>query len=236
MTSWQSETDAASVADAACRLIGVAAREAIAARGRFRLVLAGGGTPHDTYRRLADSTQDWKRWSLYYGDERCLPADDPQRNSQMVIASGLAERAGKHYPIESELGAKAAAGKYRERVKRARPFDMVLLGMGDDGHTASLFPQQRWPDKSVFAVTGAPKPPGERVTLGIRALQDCRTMLVLVAGAGKCDAVQRWRDGVDLPVARVSDIEHAIVLIDRNCLALATGQSGNGEKSIESPR
>ena len=62
---WQIEADAAAVADAACRLIGIAARDAIAERGRFRLVLAGGATPMATYRRLASSDQNWKRWSLY---------------------------------------------------------------------------------------------------------------------------------------------------------------------------
>jgi 6-phosphogluconolactonase len=110
---WRTEADAASVADAACRLIGIAASSAIAERGRFRLVLAGGSTPLETYRRLAASDQQWKKWTLYYGDERCHPADHPERNSVMVASTGLAALAGKHYPIPAELGAKAAAAKYR---------------------------------------------------------------------------------------------------------------------------
>ena len=222
---WQTEVDAAAVADAACRLIGMAARRAIAERGRFRLVLAGGATPLETYRRLACSDQTWKRWALYYGDERCLSPDDTGRNSRMVIGTGLADRVAKHYPIPAELGAKAAATRYRERIKSAQPFDMVLLGMGEDGHTASLFPGHEWPDKSVFAVRNAPKPPPERVTLGIKALQNCRSMLVLLTGEGKIDAVRRWRDGADLPVARVSDVGHALVLVERKCLEFAGGQA-----------
>jgi 6-phosphogluconolactonase len=220
--SWQSEPDAPSVADTACRLIGMAAKAAIAERGRFRLVLAGGSTPLATYARLAGSDQQWKKWTLYYGDERCYPADHPDRNSVMVEATGLPSLVGKHHPIPTELGGKPAAAKYRERIAAAMPFDMVLLGMGADGHTASLFPATKWPDKSVFAISKSPKPPAERVTLGPSALQNCRAMLVLVTGEEKAEAVQRWRAGEDLPVARVADIPQAQVLIERLCLTLAT--------------
>jgi 6-phosphogluconolactonase len=214
---WRTETDAAAVADAACRLIGMAASAAIAERGRFRLALAGGSTPLETYRRLAASDQQWKKWTLYYGDERCHPTDHPERNSVMVAATGLAALAGKHYPIPAELGGKAAAAKYRERVAAAVPFDMVVLGMGQDGHTASLFPGHKWPDKPVFAIDDAPKPPPERVTLGPGALRNCRAMLVLITGDDKADAVRRWRDGEPLPIARVADLDQAQVLVDRSC-------------------
>ena len=77
---WQTVSDTAEMAQTACRLIGVTADDAIRERGRFRLVLAGGSTPLETYRRLAGSEQQWQHWSLYYGDERCLPADDPGRD------------------------------------------------------------------------------------------------------------------------------------------------------------
>jgi 6-phosphogluconolactonase len=234
MNEWQIEADAAAVADAACRLIGMAARAAIADHDSFRLVLAGGGTPQAAYERLAASDQAWKRWVLYYGDERCLPADDPQRNSQMVAATGLAGRVGKHYPIPAELGAKAAAARYRERIKGAQPFDMVLLGMGEDGHTASLFPGHGWPDKSVFAVNNAPKPPAERVTLGVRALQNCRAMLILITGESKATAVRRWRRGnTDLPVARVANVPHARVLVEKSCLEFAGAQETPPAEGLE---
>jgi 6-phosphogluconolactonase len=233
---WRIEADAASVADAACRLIGIAARSAITERGRFHLVLAGGSTPRATYERLAGSDQQWKRWSLYYGDERCLPVDDPERNSQMVIATGLAERVGKHYPIPAELGAKQAASQYRERLKTVPEFDMVLLGMGEDGHTASLFPGHEWPDKTAFAVKGAPKPPPNRVTLGVKALQNCRAMLVMVTGENKISAVQQWRGGEALPIARVSDIPQATILVERICVAPAGYESTQGIDALESPQ
>ncbi len=221
MTLWQTEADDAALADAACRLIGSAAASAIAARNRFRLVLAGGSTPLDIYRRLAVSDQAWKNWTLYYGDERCLPADDPQRNSQMVAATGLADRAGEHFPIPTELGAELAAAQYQALIGTILPFDLVLLGIGEDGHTASLFPGHAWPEESVFAVQDAPKPPPQRVTLGIAALQNCHQMLVLITGMNKVDAVRRWRAGADLPVAHVAGVRHARVLIERDCLSAA---------------
>ena len=233
MTRWQLEADAAAVADAACRLVGVAARAAIAERGRFDLVLAGGTTPLETYRRLALSDQKWKRWSLYYGDERCLPQGDPELNSSQVLASGLAERAGAHYPIETWHGARAAASAYAERIAAARPFDLVLLGMGEDGQTASLFPGSRWPERPVFAVRDAPKAPSERVTLGLEALQDCRSMLVMVTGEAKRDAVRRWRAGADLPVARVAGSDQALVLVERSLIEFAGDQSGARGETIE---
>ena len=233
MTQWRTEADAAAVADAACRLIGIAARSAIAERKKFRLVLAGGSTPLETYRRLAVSDQQWKRWELYYGDERCVPADDPRRNSAMVVDTGLADRVGKHYPIPTELGARAAADKYRELIKGRMPFDLVLLGVGEDGHAASLFPGHVWPEKSAFAVKHAPKPPPERVTLGVKTLQDCRAMLVLVTGESKIDVVRQWRNGVDLPVARVSDVDQALVLVERKCLEFAGDQLAAVAESIK---
>lgn len=217
-STWQTEADAAAVADAACRLIGVAAREAITDHGEFRLVLAGGTTPQATYERLATSDQAWSKWSLYYGDERCLAADDPERNSHMVDATGLGALVGRHYPIPTEDGGKAAATQYRETIKTARPFDMVLLGMGEDGHTASLFPDREWPSKSVFAIKDSPKPPPQRVTLGVKTLQACTRMLIMVTGDNKVEAIARWLGGAQLPIARVADVDHALVLVERVCM------------------
>ena len=234
MALWQTEADAASVADAACHLIGIAAHAAIREHGEFRLVLAGGSTPLAMYRRLALSDQEWARWSLYYGDERCVPPDHPQRNSLQVRQTGLAARVGRHYPIPAERGGEQAATEYRSCIAAAQPFDMVLLGMGEDGHTASLFPDRAWPAEDAFAVTDAPKPPPERVTLGVAALQNCSTMLVLVTGGNKAAALRRWREGADLPIARVCDVAHARVLVERKCLLFADSQSDAGGQAIES--
>jgi 6-phosphogluconolactonase len=92
----------------------------------------------------------------------------------------------------------------------------VLLGMGEDGHTASLFPGREVPpDALVIPVHDAPKPPPDRVSLTPRVLADSRAMLVLVTGASKHSAIQAWRGGGDLPVARTAAAGHTRVLLDR---------------------
>ena len=132
--------------------IRVAAQRAIAERGRFLLVLAGGRTPLAAYGLLVGKLADWDRWHIFFGDERCLPADHPERNS-VTAARAFLDRvpipsANRHL-IDAELGPVAALLDY-ERLLTAPvcadpagpwlPFDLVLLGMGEDGHTASLFP------------------------------------------------------------------------------------------------
>lgn len=224
MTNWQVEADPAAVAEAACRHITVAASKAIATSGRFRLVLAGGQTPMEAYRRLARSDQDWSAWSLYYGDERCLPDGHPERNSVMVTDTGLAARVGEHFPIPVEHGCEQAADTYTEIVGRPDLFDLVVLGIGEDGHTASLFPGHSWPGRPVFAIDHSPKPPAARVTLSIATLQRSRAILVLVSGAGKAPAVAHWRNGDPLPIAQVTSGHETDVIIARESLPTA-GQS-----------
>lgn len=204
--SWQVCADTTALALAGADAIAAAARSAIAAHGRFRVVLAGGTTPLACYRQLAASRQDWPKWELYYGDERCLPADDAERNSCMVATSGLGALAGHNFTIPAELGAESASSAYADIIANALPFDLVVLGVGEDGHTASLFPGQPWmrSDASVLAVHDAPKPPSDRVSLGLVSLRNTRSQLVLAGGVGKHDAIAAWRAGADLPIARVT--------------------------------
>ena len=222
MTQWRSFDNQQDLVDAAVRRIGDAAYAAISARGCFNLVLAGGTTPLDCYRALAQQTQDFSSWNLYYGDERCLPTGDSMRNSTLVEQTGLVARAGAHYPMAAELGPIKGAELYAGLIKTVRPFDMVLLGVGEDGHTASLFPydMSHWRnvDDPVIAVSDSPKPPSQRISLNLPVLQDCREMLVLITGAGKHDAVSRWRTGETLPIAVVSDIERAQVFVEQALL------------------
>jgi 6-phosphogluconolactonase len=183
------------------------ARDAIARRGAFRLVLAGGTTPAALYRALAEADLDWRNWRIYFGDERCLPADDAERNSVMVARNWL-ERVSTPPPevfeMPAERGPQQAAEAYTPVVRAALPFDLVLLGAGEDGHTASLFPGHHHPEHElVHAVNDAPKPPPRRVTLGYAALNHARQVLFLVTGQSKADMVRRWLNGEDLPVNRV---------------------------------
>lgn len=207
------------VAEAAAAIILARARAAIAERERFKIVLAGGTTPTAAYRLLAKRDSDWAFWHVYHGDERCLAVGDPERNSLVADEAWLQHvpvPSGQVHAIPAELGAASAAAAYAPVVADALPFDLVLLGMGEDGHTASLFPGQSIPPgRWVVPVHEAPKPPPDRVSLTSAALGRSRLILVLITGAGKRDALQRWQAGEQLPIARVVGGAHSIALVDR---------------------
>jgi 6-phosphogluconolactonase len=211
--------DARAVAETAAERILHAATRAIARDGVFRLVLAGGSTPLAAYRLLAGADAAWDRWAVWFGDERCLPADHPQRNSSMAREAWLGAvpiPAAQVHAIPAELGPEAGALAYSETVAAGRPFHLVLLGMGEDGHTASLFPRRgELPGVAVVPVRNAPKPPPDRVSLSAAALSDAEALLVLVTGAGKQAAWNRWCGGGDLPVARIGSHGPRDVLLDR---------------------
>ncbi|MEA3413825.1 MAG: 6-phosphogluconolactonase [Pseudomonadota bacterium] len=204
---WHVLPQGEAIAEAVAEHILRAARRAISAHGGFRLVLAGGTTPESAYRRLAEMSADWSRWSIYYGDERCVPPGDESRNSVMADRAWLDHvpipRAHIH-TVPAEHGPTRGAEEYGATVRNALPFDFVLLGMGEDGHTASLFPgQEHDDDEPVVPVYDAPKPPPERVSVNTSALNQSREVHIMVTGAGKRDAVRRWKAGEDLPVGRV---------------------------------
>ena len=218
-TRWHVLNDPDAVAAGAAQRILQAASRAIDERGVFRIVLAGGRTPEAAYRLLVDADNDWSRWEIYFGDERCLPVDDVERNSAMAtraLLDSVDVPAANIHPIPAELGAEAAAGEYEAVVRETLPFDLVLLGMGEDGHTASLFPGQQHPaDELTHAVHNAPKPPPDRVSLSARALSEARAVLVLVTGAGKRAAVRDWRSGEPLPIAEIGGPAPVDVLLDK---------------------
>lgn len=216
--NWHTLPTPAAVADEAASRILAAASEAIAQHGRFRLVLAGGRTPEAAYRLLAAADADWRRWEIYFGDERCLPTGDLQRNSRMAANAWLDRvniPAAQIHIIPAESGPHEGARRYEPLIAAALPFDLVLLGLGGDGHTASLFPGHRHPPgRLVLPVTGAPKPPPERISLSAAALGRARRVLVLVTGRDKRAAVARWKSGQPLPVAAIAPLERLDVLLD----------------------
>ena len=225
-TRFLAVANADALRDEACRRILDAATAAIAQRGEFLIVLAGGRTPHEVYRRLADADTDWARWTIFFGDERCLPRDDPDRNSWMATDAWLARvpvPRDRIHPIPAELGAQAAAASYAGILAGVSDFDMVLLGLGEDGHTASLFPAHDWgasPDApDVLAVFDAPKPPAERVSLSANRLGRAREVLYLVDGESKREAIARWRAGEPVPAAAVRPAHGVDVLVWASLLA-----------------
>lgn len=242
---WQVVADGAALADAGAALVREAAHAAVAERGRFVLALAGGTTPQALYARLAGAPAagggagaardaapfPWHATVLAFGDERCVPPDHPASNHRMVAEALL-----RHLDtptlavlrIPGELGPARAAAEYERTLRGAlgdgaAAFDVALLGVGADGHTASLFPGD-----AALAVRGArvaavPAPPPDaphpRVTLTLECLCAARGVLALVEGARKGAVVAAVRAatpaGRALPAARVRGRAWTRWLLDR---------------------
>ncbi len=201
------------------------AETTISRHGRFNVVLAGGSTPRPVYERLSKAQTDWSAWHIYFGDERCVPADDPARNSVMAretLLDHVPIPAGQVHAIPAENGAYKAANAYAKTLKGMGDFDLVLLGLGEDGHTASLFPGQYWgiehDSRFVLSVFKSPKPPAERVTLSANRLSRAANILFLVDGQGKRAAVQRWREGGSMPAAAITPSSGVDVLVQADLL------------------
>jgi 6-phosphogluconolactonase len=207
--------DADELATAAARVIRRCAASRIVERGRFTLALAGGSTPKQAYRLLAHDAPgaglDWSKVYLFFGDERWVPPDDERSNYKMVRESLLAVApiAADHlFAVPTRLAsARECAASYADTLNQffgttaGRPpiFDLILLGLGDDGHTASLFP-----GAASLAVAGVPvtfsppgslPPPVDRITLTYPVLNAARHVLFLVAGASKAAAFRDVWEG-----------------------------------------
>jgi 6-phosphogluconolactonase len=166
------------------------------ARSGKTLVLTGGDTPRRAYELAAEREPDWSAASLWWGDERCVPPDD-QRSNFLLARESLLDRIEapprEVQRIRGELGAEDAAREYDELV-RGVSFDYVLLGIGPDGHTASLFPlQPTLEERERRAIPAQPtlEPLVERVTLTVPVLGSAPEVVFIVTGEEKADAVER---------------------------------------------
>ena len=183
------------VADAVEAAVAAAALIGEAAEAGGSVVLAGGSTPRHAYELAAATHGDWGGVDVWFGDDRCVPADDPLSN-QLLVREALHERLvvpPTVHPIATELSGAEAAAAY-DAALRGEPLDLVLLGLGPDGHTASLFPgASSLDERERLAVAAAPglEPFVERVTLTIPALESGAHVVFLAVGAGKAEAVRR---------------------------------------------
>ncbi|MGQ9491416.1 MAG: 6-phosphogluconolactonase [Anaerolineae bacterium] len=202
--------DPVALAEEAARRFVAAAAQAVSVRGHFTVALAGGSTPVALYRLLSRPPYGeqiaWERTLIFFGDERCVPPDHPWSNYQMARAALLdhVPLPGQNvYRIAGERPPTAAANDYAAVLRRvfrlrgaARPqFDLILLGMGEDGHTASLFPGMpaMFERRRLAVVTPVPEyvqPAVARITLTLPVLNAARQVMFLVAGANKAEKVQ----------------------------------------------
>jgi 6-phosphogluconolactonase len=193
------------LADAVARHIVARAAEAISATGRFTLALSGGSTPRAAYSRLA--TGNWRLVHVLWGDERCVPPDDPRSNYRMA-KEALLDRVpipGQQiHRIRGEDDPAKAAAEY-ERVLRAllgsEGPDLVLLGLGEDGHTASLFPGQAAVHETARWVVAVPAPDATmwRITLTPAVLNAARNVTFVVSGANKAARLEQVLRGPYTP-------------------------------------
>jgi len=198
--------DAEAAARTTAERIAAVIGEARAERGIAHVSLAGGRTPARTYRILARLVHDWDGVHLWFGDERCVPLDDPDSNHKLVADNLLATAATPHPIVHAVEGAAedpAGAAAAYEAALRATvdgeppQLDVALLGLGEDGHTASLFPNDPVLEEQTrlcVAVHGT-KPPFERITFTLPLLRAARRVIVLAEGAGKAWAISQMLAG-----------------------------------------
>ena len=214
-TRWHSFSTQDEINQAAIRNILQLADKAIKKYGSFLIVLAGGSTPKAVYKLLAMQQADWSKWHIYHNDDRCLPVDHDDRNSKMAREAWLNHVAipeEQIHDIPAELGNVEGAKAYTETLKGVRTFDLVILGLGEDGHTASLFPNQVVNNNAdAVPVFEAPKPPADRITISQNRLNQTNEVMFLVTGSGKQDAVNQWRKGEAIPATLVAGKQGADV-------------------------
>ena len=175
----------------------VAGLLAAAARDGGHVVLTGGSTPADAYELAAVRQRDWSRTELWWGDERCVPPEDERSNYGMAkrtLLDQLEVQPSAVHRMRGELGRDAGAEEYDRELGDLARFDLVLLGLGPDGHVASLYPDQPTLDESERRVLGAEaklEPYVDRITLTLPMLRAARAIVFLVAGADKAEAAAR---------------------------------------------
>jgi 6-phosphogluconolactonase len=245
-------TDADAVSQAAAAEFIRNASEALAARGRFAVALSGGSTPQHLYQLLAAPpyrTQvDWKRVEVFWGDERCVPPDHRDSNYRMAreaMLDRLPIPVGQIHRIEAARPDRAAAARdYQAVIARALgvdpagpppALDLVLLGMGPDGHTASLFPgttalaeTQKW-----VTVNFVPRFAADRITLTAPMLNQAREVLFLVEGTDKAErlveVLEGPRDPQRLPSQLIQPVSGSVLwFLDRAAAARLTTVEGRG--------
>jgi 6-phosphogluconolactonase len=231
--------DPESLSHAAAELFAAEARQAVTDRGRFTVALSGGETPRRTYELLAQETfrdlVPWQNTHIFWGDERCVPANDLRNNARMAqqaLLDHVPLPQHQVYPMICNGSPQEAAAKYEALLRgyfaTAPPcFDLILLGLGENGHTASLFPgtsvldeQQRWVADLYVAEEGL-----HRLTLTTPVINQAARVVFLVSGSDKAHilrrAVAETQDSSDIPARIIKPTDGELLwLVDREAASL----------------
>ena len=209
MHEWFVDDEFDAVSKAAAEFLTKEIETCLSNKDVCHVILPGGKTPESCLRYLANKKLPWKKIHWYLGDERCYPQDHVERNDVMLNKNfwSLLEKTNIHL-IHAELGAEKAAELYREEIAAVEYFDIAFLGMGEDGHTASLFPANKALDdsRSVIPVYHSPKPPSDRVSLSMQTLRNAHCRIVLVSGTSKASMIKRIKEGESFPINCIGDI------------------------------
>lgn len=208
MSNYKVYTNPESVAQAAADYLFHQIKTCVAEKGQCHVVLPGGGTPARCLELLAEKSLPWKNIHWYLGDERCYPVGHAERNDTMITGKLFSQQEHaieNFHPISAELGPESGAEDYAELINASGGLDIVVLGMGEDGHTASLFPGNvaLHDLRSVVPVYDAPKPPGERISIGLSTLKNAAECIVIATGKNKNEALTKLKEGAVLPVGLV---------------------------------
>jgi len=238
--------DSDALIGAAGRRLIEAIQDAVAARGRALIVLTGGGNGIGLLRYLGSHGQriDWSKVHLFWGDDRYVPEDDDERNDKQaraalldhidVPSSNVHAMPASDGEFASDLAAAALAYE-QVLAANAEPgdptpnFDVHLLGMGPEGHINSLFPDTpavRETTRMVVSVEDSPKPPPQRITLTLPAIQRSREVWLMVSGAAKAEAAAAAIGGADpvsVPAAGAVGLETTLWLLDKEAAAQLPG-------------
>lgn len=191
------------------------------------VALAGGSTPRQMYERLAAADIDWRAVDVFFGDERCVPPDDPASNYGVAYSSLLSKVNARIHRMPGETcDAEAYEQEMREVFGSGPPrFDLVLLGLGEEGHTASLFPRDPALDVTDRWVVSVDRHDYRRLTMTLPVLSAAKVAMFLVTGETKRTALRSLLTGGDVPAAMVG-AERVIVVADRAAVPLGFKPSG----------
>jgi len=209
MHHWLVYKELETVAKAAADFIAETIEECRQQRGICHIALPGGNTPKYCLAYLAKKKLAWNKIHWYMGDERCFPIGHKERNDVMLEQYLWSKITDTHiYRMPTEKGAEAAATEYRNIIAGFDHFDLAFLGIGEDGHTASLFPSNNALNdtRSVIPVYDSPKPPSDRVSLSIDTLKQALNRVVLASGRDKASIIVRIKKGEPLPINCIGDI------------------------------
>ena len=203
---WRCYDDTMKLVGAVADLIEERMQAVLSGNNEFHLVFPGGSSVVPVLQNLAQRPLNWGGVNIYLTDERCVVVGDVERNDRLVedyLLAYIDPDQINFHKIPAELGPAKGAKLFAEQLERYPVFDLVILGIGEDGHTASLFPQDIDQEETqVVAISDAPKPPVERVSLGYERLLSAKERIVLVMGNEKKAIVGRIRDGEIFPVTK----------------------------------